>query len=224
MKLLKKTSRMLAIIGTGVLSLCATIACTVSTMAWYSHLNTPITGVVESGTPELAIESVTGYKKINDIVESMDADLQDVVNDDQGTADTAFDVPSGGVGYYLVPKVADEYKYSNTGTVKFTEYDSGTRAYVDCDLSELNSGTSSFQVRKYTFGTENQQTITLNEPFEFSAAGSIYGSGLSYVSLDKSISLTNGTHYKLWLDYSNVTEEDYNEMKRFFEIGGVIKH
>lgn len=26
------------------------------------------------------------------------------------------------------------------------------------------------------------------------------------------------------LDYSNVTEEDYNEMKRFFEIGGVIKH
>ena len=206
---------MFAIIGTGVLSLCATIACTVSTMAWYSHLNTPITGVVESGYADLEIQKVTGYKEVDGLPDSFVAGSEEespTNNESQG-GDASFDVPVLGVGYYIAPLTNGEYRYvtgQDASSYKFTVLEGGagnnvtTQAYLN---SFVVDGELSFQIRKYDFINDGD-VKTVSTPMEFSDSDIVLSNGsFSIDSKHTGITLTTdgsaNNKYKIWLDTEN---------------------
>ena len=207
-RFLRKSKRILSIMAMGSLTLVATVATCVSTMAWYAHLNTPLTGVVESDTTDLTIESVSGYKNMlvtdnngfvidGGVVPISGSGSGSGGNIDQGTEDTSFDVPTEGTGYYLVRQVNGAFRYANS--TKFSEYENTNRAVI-AEMSNLPAG-ALFQVRKYDFEVVSGETKTVSTPLVFASNSSLFGATLS----DGNISLTSAGTYKVWLDTENVT-------------------
>ena len=211
-KLLKKSAKVKAIFFTGSLTLFALMGTAVSTMAWYSHLNAPITGVVESGSTGLTIDNVSGYKNqlttdpagflvsAGEKAITVDSGPSNT-NEDQDTADTSFDVPTLGAGYYLIPGLATAsgtvFKYSNNGTRKFLEYNPSSQAKItEYVVSQANAPA---QIRYY--GTEQDPvkgTITVSRIITPSST-----MGASSSLSDSTITIGSAGTYNVWFDYAS---------------------
>ena len=167
-------------------------------------------GVVESGTSQITINSIDGYKNplitdattgqvINGGVTHFSVDSEETPgnNEDQGTDDTDFDVPNQGVGYYLVAynSTTGLYRYANPGSAFFNELTESSGVTTRARISSLELASQTvYQLRYYGFSGHS----TINES---RAITSVVGTGTS-LSNNGTITVPAGD-YKVWLDTAN---------------------
>ncbi len=182
----------------GALSLIAISASAVCTAAWFVLEAQPITTGMVTGSPNITVDqaNVTGHKIVPQISSAtgfVDTDDTTITsktgvevttnNDNQATADVEFNVPSKGVGYYLVKRNGD-------GTYRFTFYGesyawklenlAGTSRYYAEGLTLAT--TERYMVFKYDFVnhltnisplTINNCTVGANATYSESLGGSV---------------------------------------------------
>ena len=203
---------------TTAISLFGCFVCAVATFSWFQLDQQPIKSSLVSSSPNLTVDNskVYGYKINQGIGDNgfVNYDSDDAAkfagtgiagtNHHQDSSDINFDVPSEGIGYYLVKKNPGgtfKYKYTNDGinytsySSKFKEYASPTtRARVNSITVEANDV---FRVMHYTFNnskTVNRQ-VTISSTYP--------ASGTSYLTIDSKTSdvkVTTAGTYNVWLD------------------------
>ena len=164
--MLKRNKRLIwfnAIIG-----VIGVFVCAISTFAWFQIDSQAPTTTIKTKDPNLTIdnENVTGYKvsptigtdgfidKTSSTVTAKKGSFIDTTNNNQAIADTNFDVPSQGLGYYLVkknPGGSYKYKYNSTAySWKFKELTTAGANYLKIDAATLGAvaSTDSFIIRE----------------------------------------------------------------------------
>ena len=209
MKKLFKNSKLLLILST-CMSILAVFVCSVATLTWFQiNSQSPQTSLV-SGSADVNIDKVTGYKieqkynangqinYSNNTVVSKDAVSDETsasTNYDKEDADTNFDVPNKGIGYYLVKPDSDgSYKFSNSPEyLRFEEFTTGSLAHVDSVY--FPASTLSFRIRSYQM--DGSQT----------ALSTIAVTGVTYEGAENESYLNNGDvvvpgvgTYNVWFD------------------------
>ena len=209
MKKLFKNSKLLLILST-CMSILAVFVCSVATLTWFQiNSQSPQTSLV-SGSADVNIDKVTGYKieqkynangqinYSNNTVVSKDAVSDETsasTNYDKEDADTNFDVPNKGIGYYLVkPDSEGSYKFSNSPEyLRFEEFTAGSLAHVDSVY--FSASTLSFRIRSYQM--DESQT----------ALSTIVVAGVTYEGAENGSYLNNGDvvvprvgTYNVWFD------------------------
>ncbi|MBQ7249839.1 MAG: hypothetical protein IJS37_00615 [Bacilli bacterium] len=150
----------------------------IATAAWFTLRNQSPELNMKTASPDLAIDNnnVTGYKinptlgtdgfpdyNSNTVAHKKGSgSTYGTTNNNQANADLNFDVPSDGLGYYLVKKnPSDTYKYKYDGNSyawKFDEFTDGDIHYVV--LKNISMGiTDSFIVRNYSYDISNYKTV-----------------------------------------------------------------
>lgn len=150
----------------------------IATAAWFTLRNQSPELNMKTASPDLAIDNnnVTGYKinptlgtdgfpdyNSNTVAHKKGSgSTYGTTNNNQANADLNFDVPSDGLGYYLVKKnPSDTYKYKYDGNSyawKFDEFADGDIHYVV--LKNISMGiTDSFIVRNYSYDISNYKTV-----------------------------------------------------------------
>ena len=190
-------------------SLFGVIVAASTTAAWF-QINTTTSEVTDnndivSGSADITIGNVYGHKIVpelspntgftdysNSTVTKMSGNLTiESTNIHQDDEDIEFDVPSAGIGYYLIKRnAAGNFKYTSSTSYKFNEYSDTTKAYVD-----ITSGAGDvYRVKKYTFSNNK----TVNTQYVVSTSG-----GSSSIDADTNdiVNLAANT-YRVWLDYS----------------------
>ena len=185
-----------------------TVATTaISTMAWFTMVAPPPTSLVTGGA-EVSIEKVTGYKvqetrknngyidRDNNIPISKEIgsdDFSTTTNDNLEGADTDFDVPSKGIGYYLLkPNHNNVYKFSDLDRnyEKFVAYDHGNVLSVTLNLTTAQP----FLIRSYQMSSNKTdlQTIDLQ---------GVGGDG-TLNDVSHAVTVNSDGNYKIWYDTS----------------------
>ena len=150
----------------------------IATAAWFTLRNQSPELNMKTASPDLAIDNnnVTGYKinptlgtdgfpdyNSNTVAHKKGSgSTYGTTNNNQANADLNFDVPSDGLGYYLVKKnPSDTYKYKYDGNSyawKFDEFTDGDIHYVV--LKNITMGIAdSFIVRNYSYDISNYKTV-----------------------------------------------------------------
>ena len=199
-----------------ILSLCGVFVAAISTFAWFQIDSQAPEATISTKDPNMEInnENVTGYKvthsigadgfvdKTSTTVTSKKGQTYDTSNNNQAVANTDFDVPTEGLGYYLIKKnPGDTYKYQYNGSStgwswKFKELNNGGINYMTVSSSDLGTlaGTESFIIREYSY---NQSTYkTVNSKIDVTAGrGSFSINTTTYEIYD----ITAGT-YNIWFN------------------------
>ena len=204
---------------TTAVALLGVFVAAISTTAWFQlDSQNPELSLV-SGSSDININSVTGYKKDQGINASGDyytkseitpydlttntALANSKVSTNNTASDTNYDIPEDGVGYYLVvPSSTGSYKYHDASVHKFTEYNEGSLGYID---SVALYHAKPFRIRHYSMSgsvtTSEQLKITDTNQLTNAPAGTTVPSG------DVQIGSSNSTdaNYKVWIDFSNLS-------------------
>lgn len=223
MKHLNK-SKLMIWLTTGI-SLLAVFVSAVATLTWYQIDSQPIQTNIVTGSSDIDIQSVKGYKinqnlrangqidYSNNTVTEMDAAtdvLDNTTNLDKEDSDVRFDVPTQGIGYYLVKPYDGSYRYNNTydannvptGTTnatKFVEIDSGDASLAYIDSISLTTS-EPFRIRKYTF----EDNKTVNRQVVVPADGvTVTGAAAASVNAGGDVVVGQNAVYKVWLDYNS---------------------
>lgn len=201
-----------------VLGVLEVSAAAISTLAWYELSQAPIQASMVTGSPNVAVDNnnVYGYKinqglgdtgfidyGTDDAAKFAATGIQET-NHHQDNEDVNFDVPDGGIGYYLVKKNPGgtfKYKYTADGSsytsynTKFTEYEGAylSRAYIGSYTIAAND---EFRVMHYTFADSK----TVNTQVKISTA---YGGSPTVNSDSGDVKVATAGTYKIWLDYTN---------------------
>lgn len=189
----RPSSRKLTLFSAGGLTLLAVVCSAISTYAWFTTNHNPEQAAdIVSGSSSLALGAVTAYRDGYEPYTGADPS-EEGDNDGDTSKDYTFDIPNGGVGFYLVPQdpTTKAYKYGNSGTLKLDQYSDSTIAMKKNVSLTQNKN---YQFRKYTF--ENNETV--NKPVHLSGEKT----GNLTVSADGSyITVTTTGTYSVWLDY-----------------------
>lgn len=173
----RKKNKLLLLFSAGV-SLLGVFVAAVSTAAWFQINSQPVDTSLVTGSSNLTIDNIDGLKKEETIdpatglpstssnITRRSAESEEVIstNVDMGTEDIAFDVPSGGLGYYLVKKnPAKTYKYvypndDNTYSWKFNEVNETNASYLSVTLDSISTN-DSFIIRNYSYNSSQYKTI-----------------------------------------------------------------
>ncbi len=193
------------------ISLLGVFVASVATAAWFQLDSQPIKTSLVSSTPNISInnDDIYGYKVKQNIGSNGFIDYSSTTvakiqgsqiagtNIHQDDEDINFDVPSGGIGYYLIKKnPGGSYKYNYSGTPyswKFNEYASSNRSYVSSLTLAAND---MLIVKKYTF----EDNKTVNKQVDIS---STYGANSSVDN--NAVTITTAGTYKVWYDSGNNT-------------------
>jgi len=212
----KGFKNLLMILSTSV-SLLAVFVCAVTTFSWFQIQQEPSNTIV-SGSPDLNIENVTGYKvehyansSGNDDFDPESILVQDstgeAIIDDRHTnegntkADVDYDIPSLGDGYYVIHENNDSYKYQRNGSgnpinySKFTHIEGTTKHYV----TETFTAGEAVKIGKYTFENGN----TINKQLK---VGGVSPSTLCSKDNSGYLVITAAGTYTVWLDSNDITE------------------
>ena len=162
----------------GLFTLGAIGAAAISTFAWFTINQPPLTNEMISADPSLTIDNtnVTGYKikptlgedgfpyYLSTTVVHKKGQTYETENGNQADSDTTFDVPSSGLGYYLIKKnPSDTYKYNYSGGTyawKFKEVNDGNAAYLSVNIGSAITTEDSFIVREYSYNASEYKTIS----------------------------------------------------------------
>lgn len=171
----KKKSKLLIGGSLGV-SLLGVLVAAIATSAWFSLDSQPVSFSGPAANANLSIDNanVTGYKIKSSLgtdgfpdyssstVASKKGTTYEVSNHNQDVADTNFDVPEAGLGYYLVKKNATntyKYKYNSSSySWKFKELDNSNVNYLKIDSVSMTTS-DSYIVRKYSYETSTYSTV-----------------------------------------------------------------
>ena len=207
-----KKNRIKLFITLGI-SLLSVGVCSIATFAWFQIESQPLETSLVSGSSDVEIQKITGYKVdrklnakgfvdyTNNTIVNMDADTNDysaTINTDKERADTEFDVPNSGIGYYLVKQTSGSFKFSSATYYKFNEYSSGNTAYIE--EVYFDSVGSLFRIRSYQMNGSNTDlqdivvsTVTYNGTTD-----------TTYVS-NGDVSIPAIGTYKVWLNKNTST-------------------
>ena len=204
-------------------SMLAVFVGAISTLAWFQINQQDPQATLVSGSSNMSIQNdnVKGYKIEPPLgangfkdysvtnVESAAGSTITVDNSNQAGLDTDYDVPSEGVGYYLVQQTPGglyRYKYDNNGdgtketyATKFQLYqntnNSATRAYIPSLTISANQW---IRIRYYTFS--NHTTVHKQIRVHDS-----YGNGVTTQidSTSGDIKVVTAGTYRVWLDYTD---------------------
>ena len=215
MKTLKGKKKLFTFFTLGI-SLLSVFVASIATFTWYQLDSQPLANEMISSSPDITIDNshVYGYKvnptlgangqrdDSNTTVTRMASTAESEIatgNDDQDVADTNFDVPSDGIGYYLIkknPTGTFKYKYNSVSyaTKLVNEYETTTRAFATVTFAANDV----VRVKKYTF--VNNQTV--NNQIKITA---VYGASATIDSDTKDVTVVTAGTYKVWLDYDTGT-------------------
>ena len=219
---LKIRALLLSLFGTLVIGVTA-----LSTMAWFTIQQPNLTNDFTTGSGSVSIDTdnIYGFKKAATLdpntkemnydasaIASRKLNTQDThTNQGSTKVDTNFNVPTDGVGYYLVTgksSVVDEqvvYSYPYVDNeiknyVKLSEISRPQRAYADVTLQ---AGTR-YRFMHYSFSNATGETKTVNEKIFISNDKLMVADGnVTTVSGDLTVTATKS--YKLWLNYGKNT-------------------
>lgn len=204
------SSKKLLWLSTGV-ALLGVFVASIATAAWFKVDSQPLQTSLVSSSPNITIDNdnIYGYKiKQNigsngfidysaDTVAKIHGSQIAGTNIHQDDEDINFDVPSGGIGYYIIKQnPGGTYKYSYNSTSyswKFTEYSGSSRSYTTS--ISLIAG-DNLIVKKYTF----EANKTVNKQVDIN---STYGADSSTES--NSVIIGTAGTYKAWFDSTNGT-------------------
>ena len=197
----------------------------ISTMAWFTieRSQTIETGLV-TGSSEIDVDDdeIYGYKvvqsrKANGYVDygtttvtGMKVDTSDMstANQHQDGEDLDFDIPLGGIGYYFIPQVSNNYKYSQGE--KMTEFTGSNShlAYISSKKFTASNDVTSFAYRIRQYGFDNHETVS--RKVEIASAQSDNETYLTATVSSGDLLITLGTNVAtvtcgVWFDYSRRT-------------------
>ena len=215
MKTLKSKKKLFTFFTLGI-SLLSVFVASIATFTWYQLDSQPLANEMISSSPNIIVDNshVYGYKvnptlgangqrdDSNTTVTRMASTAESEIatgNDDQDVADTNFDVPSEGIGYYLIkknPTGTFKYKYNDVSyaTKLVNEYETATRAFATVSFYANDV----VRVKKYTF--VNNQTV--NTQIKIT---SVHGASATIDNDTKDVTIVTGGTYKVWLDYDTGT-------------------
>ena len=193
----------LALFGVGTAS--------VATAAWFTVRTQSPELAMQTATPDLRIdnENVTGYK-INptlgpdgfpdyssNTVAHKKGSSYETENNNQANADTNFDVPASGIGFYLVKKnPGDTYKYQYEGEAyswRFDDFENASINYVR--ISGFTVSTDDrFIVRDYSYDVAHYKTVNVKVAIEKD------NGNFSIDSETYEITPTTAGTYTIWLN------------------------
>ena len=203
-------SKKLLWLSSGV-ALLGVFVASIATAAWFQIDSQPLQTSLVSSSPNITIDNdnIYGYKIKQNIGSNgfIDYDADTVAkihgsqiagtNIHQDDEDINFDVPSGGIGYYIIKQnPGGTYKYTYNSTAyswKFSEYSGSSRSYTNS--ISLSAG-DNLIVKKYTF----EANKTVNKQVDIN---STYGADSSTES--NSIVIGTAGTYKAWFDSANGT-------------------
>jgi|GEM_PF-6721271 len=214
MSFFKKKNAML--IAGASLMLLAIGTCAVSTMAWFTTSSYPATPAnVTSGSPEITLGKTYGYANIggNTVREYEVGKAATNENENNEAADWSFDIPTGGMGYYLIPEDSQgQFKYANG--LKMFEYGSndtiGGNRYEGAGkeaLSSFASVTTSLTVNKRyqlrTYQCENLRTVnrTINLENLTVPSGETESNVAIIDSSKEFFTAKSEDSYTIWIDF-----------------------
>ena len=164
-----------------ILGVAAVFVGAISTFAWFQLDSQAPEATITSKDPHLSIdnENVTGYKVVHTIgtdgfidrtsttVTAKKGETFDTSNNHQDTDDINFDIPSEGLGYYLVKKnPSGTFRYNYDGDSyarRFTEYSNGSvyNKYLENDGEDfLNLSVGDmFEIKQYSYDNVNLKTV-----------------------------------------------------------------
>lgn len=213
----KSKSRKLLLWSGMCLSLLAVFVAAVATLSWFQIDSAPIKASTVTGSSDIEIQDVTGYKVEHTASNTFDSgtvvskkstgteiDIEDIrENEDLEGADTNYDIPDLGDGYYLLKKNGeDTFKYTRTysaGVVtgrnylKFTKVDSTNNLYV----TDTFTTNQVVRLQKYT----NESNVTINKQLKVQTVGPAQSAILD--SNDIKI-IVAGT-YTIWIQTENMS-------------------
>lgn len=201
------------------LSLLAVVVTAVSTAAWFQLDRAPVTTSMVSGSPDLNISQITGYKVEHTVGAHGDdtftpssivsrvstgTGVEITENDDLEGANTNYDIPDLGDGYYLLKKNSDDaFKYTRTYTagsvssrnyLKFSKIDSTNNLYV----TDTFAANQIIRLQKYT----NINNTTINKQLKVS---SLSGSSTSAELNNNDIKILVAGTYTIWIQTGNMS-------------------
>ena len=207
-------NKKLLIFSTGI-SLLSVFVGALSTLAWFQLDSQAPNATITTHDPNLNIDNqnVTGYKvvptigsdgfinKTSNTVTSKKGEVYDTSNSHQDIDDHDFDVPSDGLGYYLVkqnPAGTFKYNYNNQSYArKFTEYSDTTiynkyvendaTNFLDCKVGDV------FEIKQYSYNSSEKETIN-QQVTNFTSANSSVATVDSYYN----ITVQADGIYKVW--------------------------
>ncbi len=208
-----------------VFSLIVIATTAVSTMAWFTLVSPPASELV-TGSADVTITSKTGYKVIekrsttgridydNQIVtrkEIGEEDFTTTDNENLEEEDLNFDVPTDGIGYYIVtPNTKETYKFSETdhNYAKFTGYNNGDMMSTTIDLY----ASEPFRIRSYQMQDHKTdlQTATIS---------SVNNLGTKN---NNEVTVASDGNYKVWIDPTKDNEGHVSTKVGLERLGNVI--
>ena len=191
----------------------------ISTAAWFQLDRAPVTTSMVSGSPDLNISQITGYKVEHTVGAHGDdtftpssivsrvstgTGVEITENNDLEGANTNYDIPDLGDGYYLLKKNSeDAFKYTRTysnGSVssrnylKFSKVDSTNNLYV----TDTFVANQVVRLQKYT----NVSNTTINKQLKVS---SLSGSSTSAELNNNDIKILVAGTYTIWIQTDNMS-------------------
>lgn len=188
----------------------------VSTAAWFAASTVTYDGgqTVSAGSSEVQIDEIKGYKAVRQTDENgylepngtthetkiYSASESSTENNGSDESNTTLDVPSKGVGYYIIPaNNSGQFLYATPGTTKMTEVEGSSQAYADISLS---SGTTTFRFKKYTFA-QDQSGMTVTDNSQVSVPENGATNCTRNSSGDIEITVASNQTRRVWLDVNN---------------------
>ncbi len=195
-------------------SLLAVLTCSVATLTWFQVNSQAPSSSIVSGSSDINITNIVGHKieqKLSSdgtinrsyaTVTSKSPESEESTiteNVDLEGADHNFDVPSNGIGYYLVlPNSSGNYRFSDAdgNYTKFTEYTTGSIAYINTIAIAANT---TFRIRSYQMSSNKTQLSDVDVPGVTTIGAASDASVDGYGDV---IVPTSG-NYKVWFDKTN---------------------
>lgn len=215
--MLKGLFRRWKLFGMIAFALLAISTTAISTMAWFTIERSQAieTGMV-TGSGEVEVGDINGYKvehkrKPNGFINYGDTTVTkmnyntsdfETENSNQEGADTNFDIPTNGIGYYFIPAVEKTYRYANGWKMQ-------THAGNDSNLSYSENRTisaGSYRIREYGFSDESGQMETVSR--KVSIADAYSTNDKLTVTVDNGdllVTLASGyasANCKIWFDHA----------------------
>ena len=231
--MLKEKSRKVLLWSSLAVSLLAVFVAVVTTFSWFQIDNAPIKSSTVTGSSDIEIQDVTGYKVEHTANNTYDSssivskkstgteiDIEDIRdNQDLEGADTNYDIPDLGDGYYLLKKNSeDAFKYTRTYSgsavtarnyIKFTKVDSTNNLYV----TDTFTANQVIRLQKYT----NENNVTINKQLRVQSVGPAQTAELA----SEDIKILSAGTYTIWIQTVNMTNS--GTPKKYFVSSVVLE-
>ena len=239
MKLFGKRKYLL-FLGAGV-SILGVLVAAFCTAAWFAidSQNVSFSNTASSTNLTIDNSNVTGYKHVPTLgadgfpdylsttAVSKKGTTYETINNNQDTADTNFDVPAEGLGYYLLQENGKTYKYKSGYYWKFKEVEeSGVKYLTTGTINKTFNVGDKFIVKHYSYNPSKYETTNTRTKLVKDRGNITVDEYNSETNPNPSyeITVTTQSSYKAWL-YLPASDSDPRKVsfESSFDVSSVNK-